>query len=226
MSSLYDEIINIFIKKPKILFGFTCVDFSEYNNNFKSALVYAIPHIKCMDIKNYKENILEQYIIQARNEISDIQNEIENILLKYSVKYIFPLITQNDEQDLLAPISFKQLGVNAGIGWIGKNDLLVTNEYGPRIRLGAVLIDFDFPININLKENKCPENCILCINSCPYKALKNKMWANSVKRDEIINYKLCNKKRSLYINEIGRKHSCGYCMVSCIYGLNNHENNI
>jgi len=45
MSALYDEIINIFIKKPKILFGFTSVDFSGYKNNFKSALVYAIPHV-------------------------------------------------------------------------------------------------------------------------------------------------------------------------------------
>ena len=225
MLTLNDEITNIFIKKPKTLYGFTCVDFSEYKNNYKSALVYAIPHIKYMDIKYYKEDVLEQYIVQARNEINDIQNEIENILLKYSVKYIFPSVTQRDEQDLLAPISFKQLGVNAGIGWIGKNDLLVTNEYGPRIRLGAVLIDFNFPFNSNLKENKCPENCILCVKSCPYKALKNKMWTNGIKRDEIIDYSLCNIKRSLYIKQIGRKHSCGYCMVSCFYGLKNNEDN-
>ena len=178
-----------------------------------------------MDIKNYKEEIFEQYIIQARNEINDLENKIENILLKYSVKYVFPPITQKDEIDLIAPISFKQLGINAGIGWIGKNDLLITNEYGPRIRLGAVLIDYTFPLDNKLKENNCPDECILCINSCPYKALKNKKWINGIKRDEIINYKLCNAKRSLFVKKLGRKHSCGYCMVSCFYGLKNNENN-
>jgi len=227
MITLYDDIKTIFTKKPKILYGFTssCIDLSEYGDNYKSALVYAVPHIKNMDIDNYKEDILEQYIIQARTEINDIQNKIENVLLKYSAKYIFPSITQRNEEDLLAPISFKQLGVNAGIGWMGKNDLLVSNEYGPRLRLGVVLIDYDFPQNTIIKENNCPENCVLCINACPHKALKNTLWINGIKRDEIIDYKLCNNKRSIFIRKTGRKHSCGYCMVSCNYGLGKNEYN-
>jgi epoxyqueuosine reductase QueG len=220
---LYDEIINVFAKRPKILYGFSCIKFSEYKDQYKSALVYAVPHIKIMDIKSYNEEILDQYIIQACNEINCLQNEIENILLKYTIKYFFPSITQKDEQNLLAPISFKQLGINAGIGWIGKNDLLITSEYGPRVRLGAVLLDYDFPLNKKIMENNCNKNCMLCINSCPYKALKNKKWTNGIKRDEIINYKLCNIKRSSYLKQIGRKHSCGYCMVSCIYGLNKNN---
>jgi epoxyqueuosine reductase QueG len=222
MLTLFDDLKNIFSKRIKILYDFTCIDFSEYKNNYKSALVYAIPHIKMMDIKNYKKEVFENYILQARNEVNDIQNEIENVLIKYSVKYIFPPIVQKDEEYLLAPISFKQLGVNAGIGWIGKNDLLVTNEYGPRVRLGAVLIDYDFPLKKVIMKNNCPENCVLCINSCPYKALKNKKWINGIERDEIIDYKLCNIKRSLSLKKTGHKHPCGYCMVSCIYGIKNN----
>ena len=227
MITLYDDIKTIFTKKPKILYGFTssCIDLSEYKDNYKSALVYAVPYIKNMNIENYKEEFLEQCIIQAGNEINDIQNEIEDVLIKYSVNYIFPSIAQKDEENLLAPISFKQLGVNAGIGWIGKNDLLVSNEYGPRLRLGAVLMDYDFQQNTMIKKNNCPENCVLCINACPYKVLKNKLWINGIKRDEIIDYKLCNNKRSLFIKKIGRKHSCGYCIVSCNYGLNKKEYN-
>jgi epoxyqueuosine reductase QueG len=148
MKTLYEEIVYIFAMNPQYLYGFTLINFSEYKDIYKSALVYAIPHIKIVDIENYNEETLDHYINQACKEINYLQNEIEEILLKYSIKYIFPQIIQRNEQDLSAPISFKQLGIDAGIGWIGKNDLLVTNEYGPRVRLGAVLMDYDFSIDL------------------------------------------------------------------------------
>ncbi|CAB1081528.1 hypothetical protein D1AOALGA4SA_9178 [Olavius algarvensis Delta 1 endosymbiont] len=38
-------------------------------------------------------------------------------------------------------IFFKDSGVLAGLGSIGKNNLLVTPEYGPRIRVWPLLFD-------------------------------------------------------------------------------------
>ena len=36
--------------------------------------------------------------------------------------------------------------------------------------------------------------------------------------DEIIDYHLCNQKRSTYIKSHGRKNACGLCMVVCPFG--------
>ncbi len=42
-------------------------------------------------------------------------------------------------------IFYKDAGVLAGLGCIGKNNLLVTPEYGPRVRVWALLLDQELP---------------------------------------------------------------------------------
>jgi len=61
------------------------------------------------------------------------------------------------------------LARDAGLGQIGRHGLLVTREYGPRVRLGAVMTDLpllsDEPVDFGLGEfckrcGKCAANCI------------------------------------------------------------------
>lgn len=40
MANLYNNIINIFNKDPDILFGISNIDFSEYKQSYKCALVF------------------------------------------------------------------------------------------------------------------------------------------------------------------------------------------
>lgn len=82
-----------------------------------------------------------------------------------------------------------------------------------------MLINLDFPVTSSMLESKCHKECFACVNACPHKVLKGKQWNINTKRTEIIDYQLCNQKRSLYIKTHNRKHSCGYCMVSCPCGL-------
>lgn len=117
------------------------------------------------------------------------------------------------------PLSFKYAAVNAQLGWIGKNGVLVTEKYGSRVRLSTMLIDFDFLIAAPESESKCPEECFECVAACPHKALKGLQWNMKVNRSEMIDFQLCNEKRSLYIKYHGRKHSCGLSIVSCPLGL-------
>lgn len=128
-------------------------------------------------------------------------------------------MAQSSEKTLIAPFSFKFAGVNAGLGWVGKNDLLITKKYGPRVRLSAILIDYDLPIGNPVTKSKCPPECNICVSNCPYYALTGYTWNLDSKRDELINYKLCNQKRSHYLKKLNRKNSCGLCMVSCPIGL-------
>jgi epoxyqueuosine reductase QueG len=37
--------------------------------------------------------------------------------------------------------SHKMVATRAGLGWIGKTDLFVSNKYGPRVRLASIRID-------------------------------------------------------------------------------------
>ncbi|UCD96401.1 MAG: epoxyqueuosine reductase [Candidatus Bathyarchaeota archaeon] len=65
----------------------------------------------------------------------------------------------------------KEAGVLAGLGVIGKNNLLITKAYGPRIRLRALNTDALLePDLIHQGLNYC-HNCRKCIDACPANAL-------------------------------------------------------
>ncbi len=70
-----------------------------------------------------------------------------------------------------ASIPLKGAGVKAGLGWIGKNSLLISNKYGSFQALGAILTDADISETYPLAENGCGE-CQECMNACPSHAIK------------------------------------------------------
>ncbi len=93
-------------------------------------------------------------------------------VLKNKAWAIVDYITKKDfEAQLSLTISLKTLAVTCGLGSQGKNTLLVTPNYGPRIRLIAILttakLDFDEPF----KDDLCGD-CAKCITACPTKALE------------------------------------------------------
>ncbi|MDD3225680.1 MAG: epoxyqueuosine reductase [Clostridium sp.] len=216
---MINDILNIFKKNSDIIFGISNIDFSDYKLDYKCALVFAVPHTESLSMSTYKEDKLENLILNARDRINLMLEEITRILRKHKVEYYIPPVAQSNEETLIAPFSFKFASVNAGLGWIGKNGLLITEKYGPRVRLSAILINYNFQVGIPITKSSCPEECNICVNACPHKALNGHKWNIGTKRQELINYKLCNEKRSLYIKTYHRKHSCGLCMVSCPIGI-------
>jgi epoxyqueuosine reductase len=68
-------------------------------------------------------------------------------------------------------IPFKTAAVKAGLGWQGKNTLLITPEYGPRIKLISILTDAELEPDDEFKENHCGD-CEKCITACPTRALE------------------------------------------------------
>ncbi|MEA1913211.1 MAG: tRNA epoxyqueuosine(34) reductase QueG [candidate division WOR-3 bacterium] len=63
----------------------------------------------------------------------------------------------------------KELAQRAGLGWTGKNTLLITEEFGSWIFLGEIIVDIELEVD-KPKENKCG-NCKICLDSCPSSAL-------------------------------------------------------
>ncbi len=138
---------------------------------------------------------------------------MEDILKVSGLEYYIPT----------TEFSFKYAAVHAGLGWIGKNDVLITREYGPRVRLSVVLINDVFEYGKVIEKSECPIGCNLCINICPCHALKGIMWHISEQRKNIIDYRFCYKYRSEYIKKIGRMDACGLCMAVCPFGISEKE---
>ena len=70
-----------------------------------------------------------------------------------------------------APLLEKELAVEAGLGWIGRQSLLITPRFGPFVLLGELLLTdacdlFDAPF----EGSRCGR-CYNCVESCPAGAL-------------------------------------------------------
>lgn len=219
MNDFYYDIFEIVNKNPEVLFGISNINFSEYKSKYKCALVYAVPHSELISINNYQEKKFESILCKAYEHRNLLLQMIIDVLKNHNIDYCIPPVAQSSEETLIVPFSYKFACVNAGLGWIGKNDVLVTEKYGPRVVLSAVLIDHDLPIGKAVTKSKCPPECKMCVDACPHNALSGDQWDIDKKREEIIDFQLCNQKRSEYIKLHNRKHSCGFCIVSCPIGI-------
>lgn len=78
--------------------------------------------------------------------------------------------TPSDPRFLRGILSFKHAGEAAGLGRIGWNSLLLTPEFGPRVRLACLLTDADIAPSPVLAANPC-DGCGKCVEDCPADAL-------------------------------------------------------
>ncbi len=70
-----------------------------------------------------------------------------------------------------APVLEREIARKAGLGWIGKNTMLITREYGSWVFLGEIFISVELPPDEPFRENYCG-TCNRCIEACPTGALK------------------------------------------------------
>lgn len=80
------------------------------------------------------------------------------------------LTRQGHEAVVAGNISLKPAAVKAGLGSRGKNTLVITPEYGPRVRFAAVLTSARLEPDEPFKDDLCGE-CAMCIVACPSGAL-------------------------------------------------------
>jgi epoxyqueuosine reductase len=105
---------------------------------------------------------------------------------------------------LEGPVSYKHAAQAAGLGYIGKNSLLVTPQYGPRVKLAAVVTDAGLNPSIQAApEVKCAR-CGACIKACPAHAIRQPGPGQTYSLD----VHACNS----FLSAVGL---CAECMKVC-----------
>ena len=87
---------------------------------------------------------------------------------------VFPLPAAGapvDQRHLITLLSYKHAAELAGLGAIGRHTMLITPEYGPRVRLAGLLTDAEIEPSPVFKKDTCV-NCDACIRACPAGALQ------------------------------------------------------
>jgi epoxyqueuosine reductase QueG len=105
-----------------------------------------------------------------------------------------------------AHVSHKHVARQAGLGWIGRNNLLVTPQYGARVRLVTVLTDMPLPPGDPLAQG-CG-TCRACVGVCPAGAIKE--------RPEDFDHVGCYEKIREMVKARGiGQNICGLCVKAC-----------
>lgn len=68
-----------------------------------------------------------------------------------------------------APVLEKPLAEKAGLGWMGKNTLVLNSDAGSWFFLGELFTNLPLPVDLPEQHNKCG-NCSACLNICPTRA--------------------------------------------------------
>jgi epoxyqueuosine reductase QueG len=65
----------------------------------------------------------------------------------------------------------------AGMGTLGYNASILTQEFGPRVFVTSIITDCPLPAGKPMEKEMCT-HCNLCVNNCPIGALDGKGWKN------------------------------------------------
>lgn len=111
-----------------------------------------------------------------------------------------------DWQKQTAHLSHKKTGVLAGLGWIGRNNLLVNPKLGAHFRMVTVLTNLKIKIDKPLKGG-CGD-CYDCLKVCPASAIQ--------KKPEDFKHLLCFEKlKEFQKKNIVSQYICGICVKVC-----------
>ena len=114
-----------------------------------------------------------------------------------------------------APVLEKALAQKAGLGWIGKNTLLLNKNAGSYFFLGEIYTDLELPIDEPKIVNHCG-SCTSCMDVCPTKAFEG---PNQLDARKCISYLTIEYKGSIE-EELrpmmgNRIFGCDDCQIFC-----------
>lgn len=157
----------------------------------------------------------EDYHIVVLEKLKDLLNYI-----KKEIKSVDGKIYVDN-----SPVLEKIWAEKAGIGWIGKNSLVLTREVGSWIFLGEIFLNIPLDYNEPCTHNYCG-NCNKCIDACPTGAIV-KPYTINTKR--CISYLTIEHKGEIPENlkqKIGMWiYGCDVCQEVCPWNKFSKETN-
>lgn len=212
--------INSIISAVSPVFGFC--DFEPFRNrlincraksripeNSKSIIVMLFPYYLGED--KYKGSNISRYAVVKDYHIA-ISKAVEKCLKE--LQYAYP-----DEQFVFftdnSPIPEIQAALNAGLGVVGRNQLLINKDYGSWFFISEIVTTMHLPAAEKVIQSQCI-NCKKCIASCPTHALSEKGFNKDLCLSDITQRKgELTLQQEEFIKNTGCAWGCDICQTVC-----------
>ncbi len=118
-----------------------------------------------------------------------------------------------------APVLDKAWAVQAGIGWLGKNSMLLNKQLGSYFFIGEMIVDTEFRYN-EVTTDHCG-SCTRCIEACPTDAIYEPYRVDATKCISYFTIELKDQMPEEYRKQVGEwMFGCDICQEVCPW---NHD---
>jgi epoxyqueuosine reductase len=181
-------------------------------------IIDAIKEGPTLEYYYYYKNINRELGHLSKSISSELEEHgIEALAFEPTITEDEKLINAEYQRILTVDLSHKMVATRAGLGWIGKTDLFISEKFGPRLRLVSILFK-PKPSGTGspVQKSKCG-NCRICVKKCPAQAANGKLWNFKVHRDEFFDAHKCRAMcRKLASEKFNIDISiCGICVSAC-----------
>lgn len=222
MSNLTNQVINFAKKKGADLVG--VVDLTEVNFPKDNKPTDYLPEAKTAISIAYRLNkgsILNLpqtrngYMLEfktANQQLNLINQQVSELLEKegYLTFGVPGTASIGDGKRLKADLSHKHFAVAAGLGKFGINNLVLTPEFGPRVRFTTIITTAELETTDSKVDRLC-DDCQQCVEICPVNALDD--WRENYSPEEgwRMDKEACYHQ--IFVKLSGKR--CGLCIKAC-----------
>lgn len=135
-------------------------------------------------------------------------------LFNFISEHIFPNLAGRYFVDS-APILERSLAVRAGLGWIGKNSMLIHPKMGSFVFIGEMVVNLELPYTRSLVNDGCG-GCLRCMDACPTNAI---LPDRQIDANRCISYQTIENRESIPDELTGKFNNwvfgCDICQEVC-----------
>jgi len=151
----------------------------------------------------------------------DVVKPLESIAAFLRDKGYSAIVCESSERES-SILPLKLAAIRAGLGWQGKNSLLISRKYGTFLALGGIVTDAMLEHNTEEEPNRCG-TCNKCQEACPLAALEQPYILNI---NNCLSYFLQvenfpEKAQDISENRVG---DCEICQESCPWNRKHLDN--
>lgn len=205
--------MNEILENALIASGADVVGFADIQTILRPEIAHLTRAVSIGVRKNLNEHTIKL--------LTFLKKKAVRILKDHGYRYLsIPADSDRAKDSFIAKLypllPHKIAATSAGLGWIGKNGLLINPEHGPRLSFASVLTDAPLTPGSPCEESRCGD-CDLCVEYCPSQALTGNKWSRAMPYVELVTMDRCRNHKNGRRSFSG-KPNCGLCITICPYG--------